>query len=350
MSEELNRERQELADLAQRFGLPQTVSGEAFAPSQEGAPLNIDTDAGGDPDGAIALVIAAAEPSLALVSTVDELGGRRARFVRHLLDLLGREDVPVVAGADLGDNRMDCIAGLVPDSVAPQRTDVANAVADVLTKADGLVRWAGMGPATNLAALLTQNADLAERLVVTQMGGALNHRDPERAEHNFRLDPAAANTLLTKGKLPKLVLSDTTFTPAIEITKDSDVWQKLSAPEAPAWAKLVTSHMAQWFDRFHAGTIQHDVLALTAALQLPFVALRRERVVLDDIGRMTTAPDGNLVRLSIKADYPAFRAWLGRRLVARRLSRLPRARTVPATPRPGWSVRSAELSDQITSL
>ena len=192
MSEELNREREELAGLAQRFGLPQTVSGEAFPPSQEGAPLIIDTDAGGDPDDAIALVIAAAEPSLALVSTVDELGGRRARFVRHLLDLLGREDVPVVAGADLGDTRMDCIAGLVPDSVAPQRTNVAEAVGDVVAKTGGLVRWAGMGPVTNLAALLTGQPDLAERLVVTQMGGALNYRDPERAEHNFRLDPAAA--------------------------------------------------------------------------------------------------------------------------------------------------------------
>ncbi len=112
------------------------------------------------------------------------------------------------------------------------------------------------------------------------------------------------------------MLWDTTFTSEIEITKDSEVWRKISAPEAPAWAKLVASNMAQWFDRFHPGTIQDDVLTLAAALQLPFVALRRERVVLDGIGRMTTAPDGNLVRLSVKADYPAFRAWLGRRLDA----------------------------------
>ncbi|USX51222.1 nucleoside hydrolase [Lentzea sp. HUAS12] len=313
MSEQLNRERQELAGLAQRFGLPQTVSGDPFPPSQEGAPLIIDTDAGGDPDDAIALVAAAAEPTLALVSTVDELGGRRARFVRHLLDLLGRGDVPVVAGADLGDRRMDCIAGLVPDSVEPQRTDLADAVAQVVASTDGLVRWVGMGPVTNLAALLTDDPALAERLVVTQMGGALNYRDPERAEHNFRLDPSAANTLLTKGKLPKLVLSDTTFTPELEITKDSEFHRRLAEAE-PAWAKLVAAHMAQWFDRFHPGTIQHDGIALAAGLQLPYVALRRERVVLDEIGRMTKAPDGNLARISVKADYRAFFAWLSKRL------------------------------------
>jgi hypothetical protein len=62
----------------------------------------IDTDIGGDPDDAIALVLAARRlPELALVVTCDELGGERARFARHLLDLLGRGDVPVVAGADV---------------------------------------------------------------------------------------------------------------------------------------------------------------------------------------------------------------------------------------------------------
>ncbi len=99
MDREVNRDRQDLVDLAGRFGLPQTVSGGPFPPSQAGAPLIVDTDAGCDPDDAIAIVLAAREPTLALVTTVDELGGRRARFVRMLLDLLGRTDVPVVTAS-----------------------------------------------------------------------------------------------------------------------------------------------------------------------------------------------------------------------------------------------------------
>lgn len=39
-------------------------------------------------------------------------------------------------------------------------------------------------------------------------------------------------------------------------------------------------------------------------------------MVLDGIGRMSTALGGNLARLSVKADYPAFRAWLGPKLDA----------------------------------
>lgn len=248
MSEELDQERLELAGLAQRFGLPQTMAGDPFPPSQEGAPLIVDTDADGAPGHVIALVVAATEPTLALVTTAEEPDGNRARFVRHLLDLHGRADVPVVPGVGLG---------------------AAEAAARVVASTDGPVRWAGLGPATNLATLLAGNPALAERLVVTQEVSALN----------FRRDPAAARSLLTNGKLPKLVLPDVTL--ELEISRYS------------------------------------DGLTLATALQLPFVALRRERVVFDDTGRPVAAADGDLARISVKTNHRAFRAWLDSRLKRR---------------------------------
>src|SRR5690606_33501091 len=68
-------------------------------------PLIVSTDIGGDPDDAIALALAAmTEPRLALVVTADEFpDGRRSILARHLLDLLGREDVVVAAGATAGE-------------------------------------------------------------------------------------------------------------------------------------------------------------------------------------------------------------------------------------------------------
>ena len=58
------------------------------------APMIIDTDIGGDPDDTVAVVAAGLRvPELALVVTSDEYGGERARFVRYLLDLVGRQDV-----------------------------------------------------------------------------------------------------------------------------------------------------------------------------------------------------------------------------------------------------------------
>lgn len=52
----------------------------------------------------------------------------------------------------------------------------------------------GMGPMSNLARVLTDLPNARDRLVITQMGGALNYRDPERAEHNVRMDVVVART------------------------------------------------------------------------------------------------------------------------------------------------------------
>jgi inosine-uridine nucleoside N-ribohydrolase len=281
------------------------------------SPLVIDTDLGGDPDDAVALVVAARTvPELALVITSDECKGERARFARYLLDLLGRPDVPVVAGSDLGNTRYFCVEGLTPDEVPPQATDVLSAVQSVcLNTTARKVRWVGIGPVSNLSSLLSHDPGLAERLAVTQMGGALAYRDPTRAEHNFRLDPEAAIHLLGAVKRPTLVVSDVTFNPAIEITTDSPIYRRLSdSVNPPAWAGVLREHMDRWFARFYGGTMQHDALTLAAALQWPGVRFGRERVVLDDQARMSRSPDGFEIKVSISADYADFTAWLANRV------------------------------------
>jgi pyrimidine-specific ribonucleoside hydrolase len=273
----------------------------------------IDTDAGGDPDDAIALVAAAEEPALALVVTSDELGGERARFVRHLLDLLGRADVPVVAGADLGNTRLNCIEDLTPPEVPAQPTDVLAAVTEVCSAAT--VSWVGIGTASNLAVLLAERPELAERLEVTQVGGALRYRDPERADHNFRTDIGAAAVLLATARTPRLQLSEVTFTPEVEIAKNSRIHRQLSDPDGPPWAHLVAAHMDQWYERFHHATMQHDALALSTALDLGFVDHYRTRVAIDERGRTTIAGAGGFdVRLSGDARLDTYMRWLTGRI------------------------------------
>jgi|GEM_PF-2381953 len=160
-------------------------------------PLILDTDIGGDPDDAIAVALAARRfPELALVITSDECGGERALFARHFLDRMGRQDVPVVAGADLGNTRYFVVDGLTPASVGAQPDNVATAVAQVTDSGRRRACWVGMEPVSNWAQLCQAHSELAEAIDVVQMGGAINYRDPERAEHNFRLDADAARALL----------------------------------------------------------------------------------------------------------------------------------------------------------
>lgn len=265
----------------------------------------IDTDIGGDGDDAIALAVAALTvPELALVITTDEYDGLRARFARHFLGLLGRDDVAVVAGADLGNTRYFCLDGLIPDHIDAQTTDIPHAVADVLGATAGPVRWVGMGPLTNLAALLRINPVLAKQLRLTQMGGAINYRDPTRAEHNFRLDPYAARAVL--GAVPniQLVISDTTFTDALAITAQSPLYEALAVHDAPP-ANLLRTHLDQWFAHFHPSALQHDALTLSPTLELPFVGFNRTHIAIDEHARMSTQADGGPIWISDWALYPA---------------------------------------------
>ncbi|WP_307851301.1 nucleoside hydrolase [Nocardiopsis sp. MG754419] len=288
-------------------------------------PLIIDTDIGGDADDALAVTAAArCSPHLTLLLTGDETGGahgpgRRARFARHLLDGLGRADVPVVAGASLDDTPYYCVDGLVPDTVPAQDTDVVTAVRTVAAAHPGPLRWVGMGPLTNLARLVEEAPELTPRLRVTQMGGALRYRHPDRAEHNFRLDVDAVHTVfaaMADGRLApgEFVTSEITFVPDTEVHAAHPLYRTLAAPDAPDWAGLLAAHLDRWFTRFHPASKQHDALALSAALALPFVDSRPLSLVVDAIGRTTSADHGTPVRVSHAARYGAFMAWLHQRL------------------------------------
>src|SRR5690606_24654455 len=159
-----------------------------------------------------ALAVAARTPELALVITCDEFGdGRRARLARHFLDLLGRPDVGVVAGRSRADSRYRCCDHLTPSHdeqlPAPQGPDaIAAAVTEATSSvsAGSRARWVALGPLTNLADLATSHPDLTHRVQVTVMGGALNYRHPDRAEHNIRLDVDAARTALDLIDQPRL--------------------------------------------------------------------------------------------------------------------------------------------------
>lgn len=284
--------------------------------SLRGTPVIVDTDIGGDPDDAIALICAAvAVPELALVITSDEYDNERARFARYLLDLLGRSDVPVVSGAQLDDTRYWVVGDLVPDNVPAQPKDVIQAVNALCAETTNPVRWVGMGPLSNLAQVLTGNPHLAHQLHVTQTGGAINYRDPARASHNFRLDPKAAISVINDATNLHLVISDITSDDAIALRPGDEFYLRLCAPGAPEWATVLRRHLDRWYTTFHPYTHQHDPLTLTAALRLPFVTFtRRRRFRIEDDARMFLDPDGHDTWMAIRADYPAFRTWLTNQL------------------------------------
>ena len=280
-------------------------------------PVILDADIGGEPDDAMALVIAARElPELTLVLTSDEMSGQRARFARLLLDAAGRPDVPVAAGRQLSATPCFFAAGLTPGSVVTQPDDVAAAVRAACGRA-GAARWIGLGPLSNLAALLSRDPGLAQRLFITQLTGTVNRGDPALPPRNFRLDPGAARQVLSAARYLRLVGFDAAGRPGCEITAATPVFRELAGAAGaplPPWAGLLVSHCRQFFARYHPAVLPADPLALAAALRLPFTPFAWAVLTADAAGRISERRGGRPVLLSQDIDYPAFARWLQARL------------------------------------
>lgn len=323
-------------------------------PNLETLPVILDTEIGGEPDDAMALVIAARElPELALVITSDELGGQRARFARYLLDSAGRADVAVVAGHQLSETPPYFADGLVPDWVAPASTDVAQAVAQVCARSGGVARWIGLGPLSNLAALLAREPGLGRRLFVTQLTGTWSSSGQALPPRNFRLDPAAARQVLAHARHLRLVNYALPAGQQAELTATSPAIRQLT-DAAPSWAGVLAAHCGQFFARYHPAVIPGGPLALAAALRVRFTPFGPARVSVGETGWITAGhadapgtpdPGGNVL-ISRDVDYRALADWLSVRLkpgVWTQWARQPgagRSSLVARTNRAGWPVRA----------
>ena len=117
--------------------------------------VHLDTDLGGDTDDLCALAYLLARPDVELVgvTTCTEQAGRRAGYVRYALRMVGRDDIPVAAGAEgsLGGYRGD-FGGSGPG--LPDESEYwPEPVAPLLGDAGKALQAAGvaLGPAVRLS-------------------------------------------------------------------------------------------------------------------------------------------------------------------------------------------------------
>ncbi|MET8779060.1 nucleoside hydrolase [Nocardia sp. NPDC004654] len=269
-----------------------------------------DTDIGYDLDDMVALWAAARSVRNLIVLTNDETRGRRAQFARALLDHMDRHDVPVVAGRELGGDHRFLLGDALIEPAVPVLTDVVEVIASECARATQPLTWVGLGPLSNLADVLTVCPHLAEQIQLTQMGGWLDHyRDPTRASHNLRMDPAAAGLVLRAAHRPRCVLSTHTNVPDIRITPDSSLFGWLTARQAPVWSQLIRANFERWFARRPASWLG-DPLTLASALGEPVVDYVTEAVRIECDARLYRDPHGRAIEVSAAVDYPRFHTWL----------------------------------------
>jgi len=177
--------------------------------------LHLDTDFGGDPDDACALAMLPGWPGVDLVgiTTVADPDGRRAGYVRRLLQLTGRPEVPVARGAGRSTTTGEPMGGL-PDhdrywgpAIDPPGPESGRATAGRLlrTSIEAGATVVAIGPATNLGRLETARPGVLRGVPVVMMGGWTGPLDPglppwgPERDWNVQCDTGAAEVLLAAG-------------------------------------------------------------------------------------------------------------------------------------------------------
>jgi purine nucleosidase len=141
--------------------------------------IHLDTDFGGDTDDACALAMLLGWPGVEItgITTVADRGGQRAAYVKHVLRLVGREDIPVVAGAVLSLTTLATADPVVGDErhwpvdIAPSPSPPGAALELLSRSLDMGATIVAIGPYTNLAMLEVARAGSLAQQSVVVMGG-----------------------------------------------------------------------------------------------------------------------------------------------------------------------------------
>lgn len=312
-------EKERLGDHAEAQRLRAAGPPPTFGPDEYAfSPVILAVEVGTDPGGAIAVAFAGlklARLRLVIVSGPPPA----ARFARYLLDLLGRTDVTVVAGAgpSSGTSALD---GLVPDDVPAPGGDVLGAVRAVAAEYPYVLLWANSGPLTDLAAVYAADPTLAERISCTMTVGPLDARNPP-----FASDPASAQAAFAGIRQPTTAHQDPrakAWQPLghVLVTAELDrhvvypqsrlVWM-LTGPEAPAWVRPLGQHVRQWYAQGHESLSVYPAVAVGDLARVRHLSQWLIRPVqVDATGRAHLAPEGVKVSLTTKILGDSYADWL----------------------------------------
>jgi inosine-uridine nucleoside N-ribohydrolase len=251
-------------------------------------PIILDCDPGHD--DAIAILLALASPELELVGVTTVSGNqtldKTTRNALRVLELAGRGDIPVYAGAERPFVRERDVAAHVhgesgldgPDLPEPagaaQEQHAVDFIADELRARDGKLTLVPTGPLTNIALLLALHPDVRPERVVL-MGGAIGegNRTPA-AEFNIWADPEAAQRVFAAGFDTTMIGLDVTHRALI--TDEHTERLRASGRVGSAVAQLM-----DFYARFHKvrypeldGSPMHDPVCIAHLIRPGMLTVR----------------------------------------------------------------------------
>lgn len=158
--------------------------------------VHLDTDIGGDIDDLCALAMLLKWPDLHItgITTVADDAGRRNGYVRRVLSLAGREDIPSAAGADVQSGFYRFKPGY-PDElkywgikVTPAPNQIEDALALLKASIGSGATIIGIGQFTNLRLLDEQYPGILKTANLYLMGGYTHPPLPGLPQWDYTMD------------------------------------------------------------------------------------------------------------------------------------------------------------------
>ena len=295
-------------------------------------PLLVDCDPG--QDDAIALLLALASPELELRGVTTVAGNQTLEKVTanaiRVLELVGRGDIPVAAGADRplagdlvvaadahGESGLDG-PDLPPPQADPVREHAVDFLAARILAAERPLTLVATGPLTNVAMLLDAHPGAAVRLGrLVLMGGAIGEgNQTASAEYNIWVDPEAAARVFAAGLDLTMVGLDVTNRAVLTRAHADDL--RSEGAVGAAVAAMLDVYGGFYEEAYeHGGCPVHDALALASVARPELLqtldrhvevevahGLCRGRTVVD-MRRRTVLPEPN-AHVAVDVDVPAF--------------------------------------------
>lgn len=235
------------------------------------SPRSVIFDTDPSPDDAVAFLAALASPAELEVLAITTVAGNvpvalTAKNALKALELAGREDTPVYAGAAAPLARRLVTAEHVhgrtgfdgfdlPEPATPLQPDFApDAIVDlVMSRPARTVTLCCLAPLTNIALALSREPRLASHLAnIVLMGGSLfeGGNITPAAEFNFYVDPEAASQVFTSGAPLTMIPLDCTHQALITDTR-LEVLRAAKTPIGTAFYHLLEYNKR--FDRAKYG-------------------------------------------------------------------------------------------------
>jgi inosine-uridine nucleoside N-ribohydrolase len=302
--------------------------------------IHLDTDLGGDIDDlcALAMLLRWEDVEFTGITTVAEAYGRRAGYVQYVLDLEGRNTVPVAAGADVSQGYYRYADLGYPDEarywsrpIPPSPNPVDDAIQLLKQSIDRGATIIAIGPFTNLYLLELQYPGILMDANLFLMGG---HIYPIRSgfphwgnemDWNIQVDVKSAKHVIEHSNPTLIPLSVTVETALrrshLEHLQGSGKLGHLLARQAEAFAldEQNETKFGETCEGLPNDIINflHDPLACAIALgwddgvkveEIPLILEEQDGWLHERID-----PSGKLIRVVTKIDGPRFNEfWLNK--------------------------------------